>query len=458
MREEKDSLGAFNLPDEVYYGVQTARAIENFPVSGITADPDFIRASVIVKKAAALVNGELEQIDRKVANAIVKAIDEILTGKLIENFVVDIYQAGAGTSHNMNTNEVIANRAIEILGGNKGDYKLVSPNDHVNCAQSTNDFIPTAMRVAAIMKSSELLAAIERMAESFENKGKEFFNIIKAGRTHLQDAVPVRLGRDFQVYSRLLNDHKRRIENALSELKVLGIGGTAAGTGLNAHPQYQFKIVSEISKLTKVEFQPSPDLMSSMQSMAPFVSVSSTIRNCVLDLTKIANDLRLMDSGPTTGLSEIKLPAVQPGSSIMPGKVNPSMLEMLNQVCFQIIGCCTAIDYASQAGQFELNVMMPMINFNLLFSIKILTNALDLVDEKCIKGIVANEDRCRRYAESSVSNATALNPKIGYLATAEVVKEAIKTGKTIKEICLEKKLLDKKDLEVALDLEKQVGK
>lgn len=458
MREEKDSLGTFSIPDDVYYGVQTARALENFPISGLTADPDFIRASVLLKKAAAIVNGELEQIEKKVSNAIVKAADEILKGGLFDNFVVDIYQAGAGTSHNMNTNEVIANRAIEILGGKKGDYKLVSPNDHVNCAQSTNDFYPTAMRVAALMKSQELILVIEKCVETLDKKGKDFFHIIKSGRTHLQDAVPVRLGREFKVYSKLFNEHKTRIENALSELKTLGIGGTAAGTGLNTHPQYQFKIVNEISRLTNLDLQPSQDLMASMQSMAPFVSVSSAIRNFVLDLTKIANDLRLMDSGPTTGLSEIKLPAVQPGSSIMPGKVNPSIIEMLNQVCFQILGCATSIDYASQAGQFELNVMMPVINYNLLFSIKILKNSLDIFNERCLKGIVANEERCRKYAESSVSNATVLNPKIGYLATAEVVKEAIKTGKTIKEICLEKNILKKEELESALDLEKQVGK
>lgn len=458
MREEKDSLGTFNLPDEVYYGVQTARAIENFPISGLKADPDFIKASVLIKKAAAKVNAELKQLDEKISKAIIKASDEILKGHLYENFMVDIYQAGAGTSHNMNTNEIIANRAIEILGGKKGDYKLVSPNDHVNCAQSTNDFFPTTMRVAALIKSSDLLETIKNCSETLEKKSKEFFHIIKAGRTHLQDAVPVRLGREFQVYSRIFNQHKTRIENALSELKVLGIGGTAAGTGLNAHPLYQSKIVDELSKLTNIEFQISGDLMVSMQSMAPFIGVSNAIKNFVLDLTKIANDLRLMDSGPTTGLSEIKLPAVQPGSSIMPGKVNPSIVEMLNQVCFQVIGCSASIDYASQAGQFELNVMMPMINFNLLFSIKILTNALKSFDDRCLKGITANEERCRKYAEGSVSNATALNSKLGYLATAEIVKEAIKSGKTIKEICLTSGVVDKQELEKLLNLEKQVGK
>ena len=458
MRQEKDSMGVFDIPDDVYYGVQTARAIENFPISGIKADPDFIKASVYIKKAAAKVNADLNQIDKKLSEAIIKAADEVLGGKLSENFVVDVYQAGAGTSHNMNLNEVLANRAAEILGGKKGDYKLISPNDHVNCAQSTNDFFPTAMRIAALIKSKELFSVLDKCSRSLENKGDEFSTIIKSGRTHLQDAVPVRLGREFQVYSKLFHEHRVRIENAFSELKVLGIGGTAAGTGLNAHPEYQSRIVTELGHLTKIDLQCASDLMLSMQSMAPFVSVSSALRNFVLDLTKICNDLRLMDSGPTTGLSEIKLPAVQPGSSIMPGKVNPSIIEMMNQVSYQVLGCATTIDYCSQAGQFELNVTMPVINFNFLHSIKILTNAVRVFDEKCIKGITANAGRCRKYAESSVSNATALNPILGYLNTAEIVKEAVKTGKTIKEICLEKKLVDKSKLEEVLNLEKQAGK
>ncbi len=458
MREEKDSMGVFNIPDDVYYGVQTARALDNFPISGLKADPDFIKASVLIKKAAAKVNTELGQLDKKISEAVIKAADELLSGKLLDNFVVDVYQAGAGTSHNMNTNEVLANRAAEILGGKKGDYKTVSPNDHVNCAQSTNDFFPTAMRLAALLKSRDFLKLLDSCLKSFAHKGTEFFPIIKAGRTHLQDAVPVRLGREFEVYSKVFHDHKIRIENAFNELKVLGIGGTAAGTGLNAHPQYQPKIVSELSKLTGFELSGASDLMVSMQSMAPFVSVSHALKNFVLDLTKICNDLRLMDSGPTTGLSEIKLPAVQPGSSIMPGKVNPSMIEMMNQICYQVVGCSTTIEYCSQAGQFELNVMMPVINFNLLYSLRILTNSLNVWNEKCIKGITANSERCKRYAESSLSNVTALNPLIGYLKAAEVAKKVLATGKTIKEICLEENLVEKEKLEDALNLEKQAGK
>lgn len=458
MRTEKDSMGEFELPDDAYWGVQTARALSNYPISGIVVDPDFIRASVFIKKAAAKVNSELGQIDKKIADAIIKACDEILLGKLLDNFVVDVYQAGAGTSHNMNTNEVLANRAIEILGGKRGDYKIVNPNDHVNCAQSTNDFIPTAIRIATLIKSADLVKNMEECSKSLEQKGTEFYGIIKSGRTHLQDAVPVRLGREFQVYSKIFHDHSLRIKNALEELKVLGIGGTAAGTGLNAHPEYQPKMVDELSKLTSFDLKGAIDLMVAMQSMAPFVSVSNAIKNFVLDLTKICNDLRLMDSGPTTGLSEIKLPPVQPGSSIMPGKVNPSMVEMVNQVCIDVKGNCSKIEDASQAGQFELNVMMPILGFNLLHSINILTNALNVWNEKCLKGITANPERCKKYAESSLSNVTALNPLIGYLKAAEVAKKVLSTGKTIRQICEEDNLVEKDKLDKALDLEKQAGK
>ena len=456
-RKERDSMGEIELPDNVYYGIQTYRALNNFPISGITADPDFISASVLIKKAAATINSELGQLDKKISEAIIKAADEILAGNLKDNFVVDVYQSGAGTSHNMNINEVLANRAIEILGGLRGDYSIVSPNDDVNCAQSTNDHIPTAMRVAALTKTAELLKVLDECSKSLSEKGTEFYKIIKAGRTHLKDAVPVRLGREFQVYSKQLYDHKTRIQSTLEELKIIGIGGTAIGTGLNTHPQYQMKMVTELNKLTGFDLKAGSDLMLLTQSMAPFVAVSNALKNLVLDLTKICNDLRLMDSGPTTGLSEIKLPSVQPGSSIMPGKINPSMVEVVNQVCIDVKGNCSKIEDASQAGQFELNVMMPIINFNLLHSIKILTNALRVWNEKCIKGITANVERCNQYANSSVSNATILNPEIGYLNAAEVVKEALATGKTIKEVCLERKLLTDEQLKELLDLEKLAG-
>jgi len=457
-RQEKDSMGEVELPESVYYGVQTQRALNNFPISGITADPDFINASVLIKKAAATVNAELGEIDQNISRLILQACDEVLSGQLRDNFVVDVYQSGAGTSHNMNINEVLANRAIELLGGKKGDYQLISPNDHVNCAQSTNDHIPTAMRIACLIKSSELLKIIDECSKSLEEKGTEFYPIIKAGRTHLKDAVPVRLGREFQVYSRGLSEHKVRLQNALEEMKIIGIGGTAIGTGLNTHPLYQSKMVAELSKLTGFDLKAAPDLMLATQSMAPFVGVSNAIKNLVLDLTKICNDLRLMDSGPTTGLSEIKLPPVQPGSSIMPGKINPSMVEVVNQVCIDVKGNCSKIEDASSLGQFELNVMMPIINFNLLHSIKILTNALKVWNEKCLTGITANAERCKKYAEGSISNVTALNPEIGYLSAAEVAKEAVAGGKTIREVCKEKKLLPDERLNELLDLEKQVGK
>lgn len=456
-RTERDSMGEVELPDSAYYGVQTYRAVKNFPISGITADPDFIKASVLIKKAAAIVNAELGELDEITSKAILQAADEVLSGKLTDNFVVDVYQAGAGTSHNMNVNEVLANRAIEFLGGRKGDYNLVSPNDDVNHAQSTNDHIPTAMRIACLIKGNKLLKVVEECSKSLEEKGKEFYPIIKAGRTHLKDAVPVRLGREFQVYSRQLQEHKIRLQNALEEMKTIGIGGTAVGTGLNAHPQYGSKMVTKLRSLTGFDLKASKDLMLSTQSMAPFVSVSNAIKNLVLDLTKICNDLRLMDSGPTAGLSEINLPPVQPGSSIMPGKVNPSMVEMVNQVCIDIKGNCSKIEDASSLGQLELNIMMPIINFNLLHSIKILTNALRAWNEKCLKGITANSERCKKYAEGSISNATALNPEIGYLKAAEITKEAAATGKTIRELCQEKGLLPDEKLDELLDLEKQAG-
>ncbi|MBI1858311.1 MAG: aspartate ammonia-lyase [Candidatus Melainabacteria bacterium] len=457
-RKEKDPMGEVELPDSVYYGVQTQRALNNFPISGITADPDFIKASILIKKAAAIINAELGEIDQNISHLIIQACDEVLSGQFRDNFVVDVYQSGAGTSHNMNINEVLANRAIELSGGKKGDYQLISPNDHVNCAQSTNDHIPTAMRIACLIKSSELLKTIDECSKSLEEKGTEFYPIIKAGRTHLKDAVPVRLGREFQVYSRGLSEHKVRLQNALEEMKTIGIGGTAIGTGLNTHPLYQSKMIAELSKLTGFDLKAAPDLMLATQNMSPFVGVSNAIKNLVLDLTKICNDLRLMDSGPTTGLSEIRLPSVQPGSSIMPGKINPSMVELVNQVCIDVKGNCSKIEDASSQGQFELNVMMPIINFNLLHSIKILTNALKVWNEKCLKGITANDERCNQYAEGSISNVTALNPEIGYLKAAEIAKEAIATGKTIKEICKEKQLLPDERLNELLDLEKQVGK
>ncbi len=458
MRKEKDALGTVDIPESDYRGINTFRALENFPISGITNDPDFIKALVLIKKAAAKVNAELNQLDKNKSEAIVKACDELLEGKLVEYIAVDVYGAGAGTSFNMNVNEVLANRAIEHLKGQKGDYSIVHPNDHVNCAQSTNDVIPTALRIAALMKGAELVNALDVCQNTLAQKGVDFYHVIKAGRTHLQDAAPVSLGREFTVYSNIFSDHKKRIEYALEELKTLGIGGTAVGTGINTHPQYTSKMISELSKLTGINLSVSKDLMLSMQTMAPFVAVANAIENLSIDVGgKICGDLRLMSSGPTTGLSEINLPAVQQGSSIMPGKKNPSILEMLDQVCCEISGNALTVRLASQRGQFELNVFMPVIAFNLLHSVNILANALNTANGKCFTGITANEEQCKKYAESTVSLATVLNPIIGYAKAAELVKEAVKTHKTIRQLCEEQKILPKEELDKLFNLEKLAG-
>ena len=454
MRMEKDSLGEKEIPEDAYYGVQTQRAMENFPVSGIRAHPTMIRATVLIKKAAAKVNMNLGMLEKKKGEAILKAAEEILKEKLQNQFVVDVFQAGAGTSHNMNTNEVIANRGIEILGGKKGDYSSIHPNDDVNMSQSTNDVIPTAIRLAGLDLLSQFLPNLERLKEAFLDKGRAFDGIVKSGRTHLQDAVPVRLGQEFGAYGKMMESHSRRIANAMEELKVLGIGGTAAGTGMNAHPEYPQRMVEFLSKETGFELKEAEDRFEAMQSMAPFVAVSSALKNLAVDLTKIANDLRLMDSGPRTGLSEIHLPPVQPGSSIMPGKVNPVMAEMLNMVCFYVIGQDLTITLASQAGQLELNVMMPLIAFSLLHSIEVLKNGVKAFTERCVSGITADEERCREYAERSVALATALNSTIGYQKAAEAVKEAIAKGKPLRRVIEEKKILSSEDLKKVLDLQK----
>ena len=456
-RVEKDSLGELKVPAEALYGIQTARARENFPISPFKPFAEFIVASALIKKAAAKVNAELGVLDRKKADAIIQAADEVLAGKHRDQFVVDVYQAGAGTSHNMNVNEVLANRAIEILGGKRGDYSVISPNDHVNMAQSTNDFIPTAMRVAALLMSGGLPVALAHLADTLDVKAREFDGIVKSGRTHLQDAVPVRLGQEFAAWAEIVREHRLRILWQRDVLTTLGIGGTAAGTGLNAHPEDRTRMCEELSQLTGYTFKPAANLMAAMQSMAPFVGLSGALRNLAQDLGKIANDLRLLASGPMTGLREIDLPAVQPGSSIMPGKVNPVMAEMLNMVCYQVIGCDATVAAASGAGQLELNVMMPVINFNLLTSCMILYNAVKAFTEKCVKGITASPETCRRYAESSLAIVTALNPKIGYLKAAEVAKEVLATGKSVVQIVRERKLLSEDEIRTVLDVTRMTG-
>jgi aspartate ammonia-lyase len=444
-------MGKRELPSEVYYGIQTARAIENFPISGWKPYPSLVTATVQIKKAAARVNASLGALDSRIAQAIETAADEVLAGELRDQFVVDPFQAGAGTSHNMNANEVLANRAIELLGGNKGDYSIVHPNDHVNMGQSTNDVFPTAMRLAGLEIADKLIITLDLLADSLRTKSKEFDHIVKSGRTHLQDAVPIRLGQEFGAYATAIHKNANRIAHAADELKEIGLGGTAAGTGLNAVPGYRKRIVEELSSVTNQRLRATEDYFEAMQSMSPFVGLSGALRTLATDVIRIANDLRLLSSGPNTGLAEIGLPAVQPGSSIMPGKVNPVIAEMTDMVCFQVMGNDLVVATAAQAGQLELNVMMPVIAFNLLMSLSILSSALTVLRERCVEGITANEDRCRWYVEHSVSLVTALNPRIGYARAAEIAKRAIAAGKTIRETLEEEGLLTPEETAKVMD-------
>lgn len=450
-RIERDSLGERELPADVYYGIQTARAIENFPISGWKPYPSLVTATVQIKKAASIVNVSLGVLDQRLGHAIEAAADEVLAGKLRDQFVVDPFQAGAGTSHNMNANEVLANRAIELLGGEKGDYSIVHPNDHVNMSQSTNDVFPTAMRLAALELGGNLIATLGLLAESLRQKAVEFDQIVKSGRTHLQDAVPIRLGQEIRAYATAVTRNAGRISNAVDELREIGLGGTAAGTGLNAPRGYRRGIVEELNRITIQKLRATEDYFESMQSMSPFVGLSSALRTLAVDVIRITNDLRLLSSGPNTGLAEIGLPAVQPGSSIMPGKVNPVMAEMTAMVCFQVMGNDLVIATAAQAGQLELNVMMPVIAFDLLMSLTILTNALAVLRVRCVDGITANDERCRWYVEHSVSLVTALNPKIGYARAAEIAKQALAKGKTIRETIEEEGLLSPDELAEVMD-------
>jgi aspartate ammonia-lyase len=443
MRIEKDTLGEVSVPDGALYGAQTQRAVENYPISGLREHPQFIRAFILLKRAAALANRELGALDEERADAIVAACDRILADlpRHQQHFVVDVFQAGAGTSFNMNCNEVIANLANVSLGGTLGTYTPVHPNDHVNMAQSTNDVFPTALRVATRFLLDKLFLELDDLGDALDAKGREFADVIKSGRTHLQDAVPVTLGQEFAAYAAAMRRATRALRNIAEEVDELGIGGTATGTGINTPPGYRFALLRHLNASTGLQFHPAPDLREAMQSQLPVVAVSAALRNLALELTRITNDLRLLSSGPMTGLAEITLPSVQPGSSIMPGKVNPSMLECMNQVLFHIIGADTAVAYASQAGQLELNVMMPLMAFEISFSIEILKNYLPVFVKKCIRGIEANRERCEAYYISSPSLATALNPIIGYAAAAEIAKESAKSGKRIPDLLREKKLL-----------------
>ena len=451
-RIERDPLGEKAVPTGALYGIQTLRAAENFPVSGLRSLPAFVDAVIWIKRSAALVHKQTGRLEARLADAIVRAADEVLGGQHRDQFIVDVYQAGAGTSHNMNCNEVLANRANEILGAARGSYQPVHPNDHVNMAQSTNDVIPTAMRLATLATLPGTLRSLERLSQSLLAKGKQFDAIVKSGRTHLQDATPIRLGQEFTAYGRTVERHRRKIEEAAQWLREMNIGGTAVGTGINAEEQYPELMVAELQRVSGLELRVGQDRVQLMQSMGDIATVSGALRSYVLDLNKIANDIRLLASGPRTGLAEILLPAVQPGSSIMPGKVNPSIAEMVNQVCFQALGLDTTVALAAEAGQLELNVMMPVMAHNIVFALIIVGNASALLAERCVDGIVADEAQCAYWLERSPALVTALAPKIGYAEAAKLAKEAVAQGLTVRELVVKKGILSGRELDEVLDL------
>jgi fumarate hydratase class II len=451
-RIERDPLGDKAVPAAALYGIQTLRAAENFPISGLRPLPAFVDAVVWIKRSAALTHKETGRLEAKLADAIVRAADEILTGKHRDQFIVDVYQAGAGTSHNMNVNEVLANRANEILGAKRGAYSPVHPNDHVNMAQSTNDVIPTAMRLATLATLPEVLLALDQLAHSLLAKGVAFDDIIKSGRTHLQDATPIRLGQEFTAYSHTVQRHRDKLAQAADWLREMNIGGTAVGTGINAEPDYPRRMVGHLGQVSGLELREGVDRVQLMQSMGDIASFSGALRAYVLDLNKIANDIRLLASGPRTGLAEIVLPAVQPGSSIMPGKVNPSIAEMVNQVCYQALGLDQTVALAAEAGQLELNVMMPVITHNIVFALMIVGNATRVFAERCVDGMEADAAQCAYWLERSPALVTALAPKIGYAEAAKLAKEAVGTGLTVKQLLEKKKLLPQEELDQVLDL------
>ena len=450
-RKEKDSLGFVEVPAHAYYGAQTARAVENYPISGMRAHPQLIRAVGMVKRAAAEANKDLGLIDARRADAIIQAAQEVIDGKWNDEFVVDVFQAGAGVSFHMNTNEVIANRANEILGGKLGEYASVHANDHVNYGQSTNDVFPTAMRVATLLNLETQYPVLDALTASFAAKAKEFDGIMKSGRTHMQDAVPIRLGQEFGAYGLAIEKGAKFLRQSAESLRELGLGGSAVGTGINTHPDYRAKAVANLARISGQKLIPAEDMRWAMHSNACMGEVSAALRGIALEVLRISNDLRLLSSGPNTGLNEIGLPSLQPGSSIMPGKINPVMPELAAMVSFHVIGNDTAVAYAVQAGQLELNVMMPTMAYNVLLSVTILTNMLRQFDEYCVQGITANEPRCQMYAQSTVSLATALNPYIGYAKAAEIVKESVATGKSIIDIARARKQLTEEEIAEILD-------
>ncbi|MHB1653610.1 MAG: aspartate ammonia-lyase [Desulfitobacteriaceae bacterium] len=450
MRKEKDLLGIHEVPDEAYYGIQTLRAVENFPITGYHPHHELIRALGLVKAAAAQANMDIGVLNKTVGLAIVEAAKEIVAGGLGEQFVVDVIQGGAGTSMNMNANEVIANRAIEILGGTKGDYARVHPNSHVNMGQSTNDVFPTAIRIACLKVSLELIESLKELQRAFAGKAEEFDGIIKMGRTHLQDAVPIRLGQEFSAYAFMLGRDIKRIERAIQSLETINMGATAVGTGLNADPAYIERVSEILADWSGLPLRRAENLVDATQNTDAFLEVSGALKTLAVNLSKVANDLRLMASGPRTGLKEINLPALQPGSSIMPGKVNPVMPEVVNQVAFQVQGNDFTIALACGAGQLELNVMEPVIVFNLLQSLDILRNVTRAFRERCVVGITANAERCTAMVENSVGIITAINPHVGYDVASMIAKEAIAGGRSVREIVLEKGILTEEELDIIL--------
>ena len=451
-RAEKDPLGELPVPESALYGVQTVRAMQNFPISGLRPLPIFVDAVVWIKRSAALTHKETGRLEGRLADAIVAAADEVLVGKHRDQFVVDVYQAGAGTSHNMNVNEVLANRANELLGGRRGAYTPVHPNDHVNMAQSTNDVIPTAIRLGALAMLRDLAPALAGLRDRLLDKGRELDDVIKSGRTHLQDAMPIRLGQEFRAYGLTIERNTRRLNDVADFLRDLGIGGSAVGTGVNVEPQYPSLMIRHLRKVTGLDLREGEDRVQLMQSMGDVAGFSAQLRTLAVDLSKIASDLRLLASGPRTGFDEIVMPAVQPGSSIMPGKVNPSIAEMVNQVCFQVIGNDACVSAAAEHGQLELNVMMPVIAHNVFFSMLILTNATTALAERCVAGIVANKEQCAFWVERSAALATALAPQIGYARAAELSKRSVKENTLIRDLVRQEGVLPEQDIDKVLDL------
>lgn len=452
MRLEKDSLGEKEIPSGVYYGIQTLRAVENFPVSGRTERTELIYAYVTVKKAAVITNMKLGSLDNERGEAILKAADDVLHGKLADQFPVDLYQSGAGTSFNMNINEVLANRALEILNRNKGEYDYLSPNDHVNASQSSNDTFPTASHIAIIKESDKLYKTLINLGGSFKSKGKQLSDTPKSGRTHLMDAMPVTLGDEFIAYGNAIIRAAKEIHEKRNNLLEVAIGGTATGTGVNTPVFYRDNVVKKLAELTSLDLIPAKDSLEALQSRSQISNLSGALRELAHDLIRISNDLRLMGSGPTSGFAEINLPPVQPGSSIMPGKFNPVMAECLNMISFQIIGNDTTVSLAAQAGQFELNVMTPVMTSNILDSISFLNNYLPIFQTKCVEGITANNDRLKTIAEMNPSFATVLSPKIGYIKAAELVKQAMDSKKSIRDIVVIRGILSEEEADELLDL------